>query len=183
VSTTSKSQGEAMYMASELDKSWLLNVQKKLYAQSYKVPTYIFCQLWGLVTDPRNLRMALARVTRNKGRRTSGVDGVTVWSVISSEGADAFLGRTREALRDGTYTPSPARRVLIPKKGQPGKFRPLGIPTVIDRVVQAALKNILEPLFEADFYPTSYGFRPGKSAHGALEHLRLILRPSGLFDK
>jgi group II intron reverse transcriptase/maturase len=66
---------------------------------------------------------------------------------------------------------------MIPKNGQPGKFRALGIPTVRDRVVQAALKNILEPVFEADFYPTSYGFRPGRSAHGALEHLRCLLRP------
>jgi retron-type reverse transcriptase len=69
--------------------------------------------------------------------------------------------------------------VLIPKIGAPGKFRPLGIPTVKDRVDQAALKNILEPVFEADFFPVSYGFRPGKSVHGALEHLRVLLRPMG----
>ncbi|MDD1769634.1 MAG: hypothetical protein LUO79_00970, partial [Methanomassiliicoccales archaeon] len=67
--------------------------------------------------------------------------------------------------------------VLIPKLGAPGKFRPLGIPTVKDRVVQAALKNILEPVFEADFFPVSFGFRPGKSVHGALEYLRVFLRP------
>jgi group II intron reverse transcriptase/maturase len=168
-----------MYMASELDKSWLLNVQKKLYAQSWKEPGYVFRELWGLVTDSRNLRIALARVARNKGRRTSGVDGQTVRALLSSEGADAFLAELRASLRNGAYAPSPARRVLIPKNGQPGKFRPLGIPTVTDRVVQAALKNIMEPIFEADFYPASYGFRPGKSAHGALEQLRLLLRPRG----
>jgi RNA-directed DNA polymerase len=178
VSTTSKPRGEAMYMATAPDKEWLLNVQKKLYAQSWKEPTYIFRELWGLVTDLRNLRIALARVAHNKGRRTSGVDGKTVRKVLSSEGADAFLACVRATLRNGTYAPSPARRVLIPKVGQPGKFRPLGIPTVADRVVQAALKNIMEPIFEADFYPVSYGFRPGKSAHGALEHLRILLRPS-----
>jgi RNA-directed DNA polymerase len=176
VSTTSKPRGEAMYMASELDKSWLLNVQKKLYAQSYRDPAYIFRELWGLITDPRNLRMALARVARNKGRRTAGVDGRTVRSVLS-EGVDAFLAELRGCVRVGTYEPSPTRRVLIPKNGQPEKFRPLGIPTVTDRVVQAALKNILEPIFEADFYPTSFGFRPGRSAHGALEYLRILLRP------
>lgn len=177
MSATSKPRGEAMYMASELDKSWLLNVQRKLYAQSYRDPSYIFRELWGLVTDPRNLRIALARVARNRGRRTAGVDGKTVRNVLSSEGADAFLAGIRAAVRSGAYVPSPARRALIPKKGQPGKFRPLGIPTVTDRVVQAALKNIMEPIFEAGFYPTSHGFRPGKSAHGALAHLRMYLRP------
>jgi len=130
VSTTSKPRGEAMYMASASEKEWLLNVQKKLYAQSWKDPTYVFRELWGLVTDPRNLRIALARVAHNKGRRTSGVDGKTVRKVLSSEGADAFLAGIRAGLRNGAYTPSPARRVLIPKNGQPGKFRPLGIPTV-----------------------------------------------------
>jgi group II intron reverse transcriptase/maturase len=165
-------------MASELDKSWLLTVQRKLYAQSHKDPTYVFRELWGLFTDLRNLRMALARVARNKGRRTPGVDGKTVRNVLSSEGADAFVAGVRATLRNGTYIPSPARRVLIPKSGHLGKFRPLGIPTVADRVVQAALKNIMEPIFEADFYPVSYGFRPGKSAHGALEHLRMLLCPT-----
>ncbi len=164
-------------MASSPDRAWLLSVQRKLYERSNGDTTYIFRELWGLVTDPRNLRVALARVARNKGRRTPGVDGRTVWKVLSREGADAFLAGIRAALRKGMYVPSPARRVLIPKNGQPGKFRPLGIPTVTDRVVQAALKSILEPIFEADFYPISYGFRPGKSAHGALEHLKLFLCP------
>jgi group II intron reverse transcriptase/maturase len=67
--------------------------------------------------------------------------------------------------------------VLIPKPGAPGKYRPLGIPTIADRIVQAALKSILEPIFEADFFPVSYGFRPGRGVHGALEHLRVLLRP------
>jgi group II intron reverse transcriptase/maturase len=164
-------------MAPELDKSWLLNVQRKLYAQSWKEPVYIFRQLWGLVTDLRNLRIALQRVARNTGRRSAGVDGKTVRSVLLSAGADAFVAELRATLRNGTYVPSPVRRVLIPKTGQPGKFRPLGIPTVTDRVVQAALKNIMEPIFEADFAPTSQGFRPGKSAHGALAYLRILLRP------
>jgi retron-type reverse transcriptase len=67
--------------------------------------------------------------------------------------------------------------VLIPKTGKPNEYRPLGIPTVKDRVVQAAMKNILEPVFEVDFYLISYGFRPGKLAHGALEYFRMILWP------
>jgi RNA-directed DNA polymerase len=119
VSATSKPQGEAMYMAPKLDKGWLLNVQKKLYTQSYKDPVYSFRELWGLVTDLRNLRIALARVARNKRRRTAGVDGRTVRKVLSSEGAEAFLAGIRTALRNGTYVPSPARRVLMVAKEAP----------------------------------------------------------------
>src|SRR3974390_2598445 len=167
---------EAMYVASMLDKSWLQTEQRRLYERSRNNPDYVFRKLWGFVTDPRNLRMAVARVARNKGARTAGVDGFSVRRALRV-GIDAFVQDLRSELRAGAYRPSPARRVLIPKPGQPGKFRPLGIPTVKDRVVQAAVKNILEPVFEADFYPVSYGFRQGKGAHGALEHLRLLLRP------
>ena len=177
MSTTSKTQGKAMYVVSASDKAWLLIEQRKLYERSRMNPDHTFRKLWGLVTDTQNLRNALARVARNKGKRTPGVDGVTVRSMLSTEGADVFVERIRMALRSGAYIPSPARRVLIPKVGQPGKFRPLGIPTVTDRVVQAALKNIMEPIFEADFSPVSFGFRPGKSAHGALEYSRMLLRP------
>jgi RNA-directed DNA polymerase len=167
-----------MYVASQLDKSWLLNEQRKLYARSLENPDYVWHKLWGLVTDPRNLRVALARVASNRGRRTPGVDRMTVRMVLT-HGVDEFVARLRQDMRDGMFEPRPVRRVLIPKAGQPGKFRPLGIPTVKDRVVQAAMKNILEPIYEADFYPVSYGFRPGKSVHWALEHLRVLLRPKG----
>lgn len=173
--TASKPPGKAMYVAPRPDWDWLRIEQRKLYARSEKQVDYVFCKLWGLVTDPRNLRMALARVAGNRGRRTAGVDGITVRKVATR--AEAFIAELRSELRSGAYRPSPVRRVLIPKIGAPGKFRPLGIPTVKDRVVQAALKNILEPVFEADFFPVSYGFRPGKSVHGALEHLRVLLRP------
>jgi group II intron reverse transcriptase/maturase len=166
-----------MYVAPQSDKDWLRIEQRKLYTRSQANPDYTFEKLWGFITDPRNLRTALERVARNKGRRTAGIDGVTVRQVLRS-GAEAFVAHARAELRSGAYRPSPVRRVLIPKAGQPGKFRPLGIPTVKDRVVQAAVKNILEPIFEADFYPVSYGFRPGKSVHGALEHLRMLLRPT-----
>jgi RNA-directed DNA polymerase len=176
VRTASKPQGKPTYVAPRSDKDWLLSEQRKLYARSRDNLDYVFGKLWGLVTDPRNLRIAVERVTRNRGSRTAGVDGITVKRVLR-DGIDAFIANARAELRSGAYRPSPVRRVLIPKIGQPGKFRALGIPTVKDRVVQAALKNILEPVFEADFYPTSYGFRPGKCAHGALEHLRLLLRP------
>jgi RNA-directed DNA polymerase len=174
--TATRPLGKAMYVASQSDKDWLQSVQRKLYTRSKNDLDYVFDKLWGLITDPCNLRIALERVARNKGHRTAGVDGVTVWRIVR-EGGDEFLRELRIELRAGSYRPQPVRRVLIPKIGQPGKFRPLGIPTVKDRVVQAALKHVLEPIFEADFYPVSYGFRPGKGVHGALEHLRLLLRP------
>ena len=139
----------------------------------------MFCKLWGLVTDARNLRIAFARVARNRGRRTAGVDGITVGKVDEAGVDDIRRTSCARSFDPAPTGRAPVRRVLIPKNGTPGKFRPLGIPTVKDRVVQAALKNILEPVFEADFFPVSYGFRPGKSVHGALEHLRVLLRPKG----
>src|SRR5262249_12583163 len=129
--THPKPLGQATYVASKLDLSWLQNEQRKLYARSLQSAEYVFQKLWGLVTDPRNLRLALARVARNKGRRTAGVDGITVAKVLQ-KGLDVFVEAVRAELRSGQYRPSPVRRVLIPKAGQPGKFRPLGIPTVKD---------------------------------------------------
>ncbi len=169
-------QGKTMYVATEPDKAWLLSKQRVLHTRSAENPGYEFCKLWGLVTDPVNLRIAFQRVARNRGSRTGGIDRMTVRQVIA-KGVEAFLSEIRSDLRAGTYRPSPARRVLIPKAGQPRAFRPLGIPTVRDRVVQAAIKNILEPIFEADFAPISYGFRPGRSVHGAMAHLRRWLEP------
>lgn len=165
-----------MYVATDSDRDWLLSKQRALYARSKEIPGYKYEKLWGLVTDPANLRMAFQRVARNKGRRTGGIDRVTVGQIVA-RGTDTFLAGIRAELRSGTYRPSPARRVLIPKAGKPRAFRPLGIPTVKDRVVQAAVKNILEPIFEADFYPTSHGFRPGRCVHGAMSHLRGWLQP------
>ena len=159
--TTTMPQGQATYMAPKSDWAWLLSEQRKLYRRSWEQPEYVFEKLWGLVTDPRNLRMAVTRVASNRGRRTGGVDRVTVRMVVR-DGVDTFVEAVRAELRSGSYRPAPVRRVLIPKPGQLGKFRPLGIPTVKDRVVQSAVKNILEPIFEAGFYPNSYGFRPGR---------------------
>ena len=177
MSTGPKPLGKAVYSASQLDRSWLQSVQRKLYARSGDNPDYKFRELWGLVTDRRNLRIAIARVARNRGHRTAGVDGVTVRKA-AEQGVEVFVEQVRTELRKGSYRPSPVRRVSIPKPGQPGKYRPLGIPTVKDRVVQAAVKNILEPIFEADFHPVSFGFRPGKSVHGAVDLLKKLLRPT-----
>ena len=167
-----------MYIATEDDKLWLQSVQRKLYARSRDNPGDVCVELWGLVTDPRNLRTAFSRVQRHRGARTAGIDRITVRK-IAQLGVESFLVALREELRSGEFRPSPVRRVLIPKAGKPGAFRPLGIPTVKDRVVQAAMKQILEPVFEAGFYPTSYGFRPGRSVRGALAHLKVLLTPRG----
>jgi len=129
------------------------------------------------VTEPRNLRCAWKRVASNKGKRTPGIDGETVGSIVRDIGISDFISQLHKDLKDGTYRPSPCRRKLIPKNGQPGKFRPLGIPTVKDRVVQSAIKQVLEPLVEARSRHISYGFRPGRGCHGALEHIRMSIRP------
>jgi hypothetical protein len=117
---------KAMYVAPRPDWDWLRIEQRKLYTRSEQKVDYVFRKLWGLVTDPRNLRMALARVAGNRGRRTAGVDGITAGKVTKR--AEAFIAELRSELRSGAYRPSPVRRVLIPKIGAPGKFRPLGRP-------------------------------------------------------
>jgi hypothetical protein len=134
MSTEPSPLGKAMYVASAADRQWLQSEQRKLYLWSWTEPGYTFRKLWGLATDPRNLRCALVRVARNRGRRTAGVDGKTVCRILAS-GSDRFLEDLRAALRNRAFRPSPVRRVMIPKPGKPGEYRPLGIPTVADRVV------------------------------------------------
>ncbi len=159
------------------DKVWLFNVQRKLYRWSRENPEGTYRDLWNWIVDIRNLRCAW----RTVAARTPGVDGATV-SRIRKRGVDAYLERIREELRSGSYSPSPSRRVWIPKHRKPGEFRPLGITTVKDRIVQCAVKQIVEPLFEARFWHVSYGFRPGRSCHGALEHIRMAMRPRATAD-
>lgn len=128
-----------------------------------------FGDLFNLVSDPGYLQVAWEHVARNKGARTAGVDGVTVRQIQQRGETGAFLSGIAASLKDGTYRPSPVRRVLIPKPG--GKSRPLGIPTVADRVVQQSLRMVLEPIFEAGFLPVSYGFRSGRRAHDAVAEI------------
>jgi group II intron reverse transcriptase/maturase len=101
----------------------------------------------------------------------------TVGRIRAKRGEQRFLAGLQAELRSGAYRPSPSRRILIPKAGKPGKFRPLGIPTIKDRAVQGAVKILLEPIFEAQFWHVSYGFRPGRNSHGALEYLRRAALP------
>ena len=161
-----------MDLDDQADEAWLLSVQRKLYQWSRTHPEDSYRDVWNWITDIRNLRCAWRKIALNKGRRTAGVDGMTVAGISVAMGMELFLEQLHGDLKSGRYKPSPSRRKLIPKPRQPGKFRPLGIPTVRDRVVQCAVKNILEPIFEAGFWHVSYGFRPGRGCHGALEHIR-----------
>lgn len=159
------------------EAAWILGVQRKLYQWSKAHPDDAWRDMWGWLTDHRMLRHAWRRVASNRGRRSAGIDGMTVGRIRSRIGEQRFLEELQDELRSGAYRPSPSRRKLIPKAGKPGQVRPLGIPTVKDRVVQGAIKTLLEPIFEAQFWHVSYGFRPGRSAHGALENIRLALLP------
>ena len=161
----------------QADDVWLLSIQRKLYQWSDADPNDRYRELWNWVTDPRNLRCAWRQIASNRGARSAGIDGYTVGSICATMGRETFLRRLRDELRTGRYQPQPCRRKWIPKPGKPGSFRPLGIPTVTDRVVQGAIKNLLEPIFEATFWHVSYGFRPGRGCHGALEHIRMAIRP------
>ncbi len=161
----------------QADKAWLLDIQCKLYTWSRTHPGEAWHDMWGWLTSPRNLRVAWRRVASNRGARSAGVDRLTVKQVEQRIGVERFLGDLGERLRSGQYLPSPVRRVMIPKRGKPGQFRPLGVPTVGDRVVQAVVLQLLEPIFEAEFYTVSYGFRPKRSVREAVEHLRLAIKP------
>jgi RNA-directed DNA polymerase len=113
--------------------------------------------------------VAWERVSTNKGARTAGIDRATAAQVETRVGVEAFLGQLRDTMKSGAFRPVEVRQVMIPKAN--GKLRKLGIPTVADRVVQASLKLVLEPIFEADFKPCSYGFRPNRRAHDALAEI------------
>jgi RNA-directed DNA polymerase len=128
-----------------------------------------FGDLFNLVYDPAFLVHAWERVSTNKGARTPGVDKATVAMIESRVGVEAFLGQIRDLLKSGEFGPVEVRQVTIPKAS--GKLRKLGIPTVADRVVQASLKAVLEPIFEADFQPCSYGFRPNRRAQDAIAEI------------
>ena len=150
----------------------VLGIQRKLHKWASDDPDRRFNDLHNLVCDPATLMMAWLRVRSNRGSRSAGMDGQTARYVEQQVGVQKFLDGLREELRSGSFRPLPVKERLIPKRG--GKLRRLGVPALRDRVVQAALKTVLEPIFEADFKPCSYGFRPKRRAHDAIAEIHML---------
>ena len=148
----------------------VLEIQTKLHRWANEDPHRRFDDLFNLVTDPAFLLMAWVRVRGNKGSRTAGVDGLSATHRRWPSVPETFLARVRQQLKARSFRPLPVRERMIPKAS--GKRRRLGIPTIADRVVQASLKLVLEPIFEADFLPCSYGFRPKRRTHDAMAEMR-----------
>ena len=146
-------------------------MQAKLHRWAVADPGRRFDDLFNFVYDPATLLVAFDRVATNRGANTPGVDGLTIVGVEERIGVPGFLDDLRASLKDGSFRPLPVRERKIPKPGGSGKVRKLGIPGIADRVVQAALKLVLEPIFEADFEPVSYGFRPKRRAHDAIAEI------------
>jgi RNA-directed DNA polymerase len=145
-------------------------LQRKLYQKAKKEPGYRFYLLYDKIYREDILAHAYALAKSNEG--APGVDGQTFWG-IETVGLEGWLNGLQEELRTKTYRPQPVRRVKIPKPG--GGERPLGIPTIRDRVVQTAAKLVLEPIFEVDFDPNAYGYRPKRSAQDAIQRVHKLL--------
>ena len=145
----------------------LQDLRRRLYIKAKTEPSWRFWGLYVHVCNRETLHEAYLAARANDG--APGVDGVT-FAAVEAGGVEQFLDQLRTELVERTYRPQAARKVEIPKGG--GKMRQLSIPSVRDRVVQGALKLILEPIFEADFQPGSFGYRPKKSAHTAIQRVK-----------
>jgi RNA-directed DNA polymerase len=152
-------------------------MQTKLHRWAVSDPDRRFDDLYNLVYDPAFLVVAWHRVKTNKGARSAGVDGITPRS-ISDDGR--FLTQLRADLKARRFRPDRVREKLIPKAN--GKLRRLGIATAPDRAAQAVLKLVLEPIFEADFKPCSYGFRPKRRAHDAIAEINYLATPARNYE-
>lgn len=157
----------------------LSELRFKLGQKAKQEPKFRFYSLYGLLLRDDVLQTAWEIVRGSKGGRTPGVDGVTVPHIVDEEdGVKRLLMRIQEDLREKSYKPDPVKRIEIPKAN--GKMRPLGIPTVCDRVVQTMVLLVLEPIFDADFLDCSYGFRPGRSAQEAVAEIASNLKKERL---
>ena len=150
--------------------SKIRELQIKLYRKAKNEPGYRFYMLYDKIWREDILAHAYAQARANKG--APGVDGQT-FEQIESAGLEEWLTGIRQELRNRTYQPQPVRRVMIPKPG--GGERPLGIPSIKDRVVQTAAKIVLEPIFEADLEPSAYGYRPKRSAQDAIRKVHKLV--------
>ena len=150
----------------------VLGIQTKLHRWTSEDEGRRSDDLSNLVADPAFLVVAWNRVRGNKGARTAGIDGETA-RYVEARGVEAFLDDLRGQPKARTFLPLPVRERTIPKPGT-RKRRRLGIPTVRDRVVQASLKLVLEPIFEADLHPSSYGFRPNRRAQDAIAEIHYL---------
>jgi RNA-directed DNA polymerase len=162
----------APWPSAEEAESRVLGMQTKLHRWVGEDEDRRFDDLDNLVCDPAFLTIAWRRVRGNTGARSAGVDGQTVRAIEARRGAEALLGDLRAELRAETFRALPVRERMIPKSG--GRLRRLGIPTVRDGIVQAALKLVLEPIFEQDFKPCSYGFRPRRRAMDAIAEIHYL---------
>ncbi|MCA1691825.1 MAG: group II intron reverse transcriptase/maturase, partial [Actinobacteria bacterium] len=154
-----------------VEKTKVQQLQNKLYRAAKSSRSRRFHALYDKLWRSDVLERAWSEVARNRG--APGVDGVTI-EAIEEAGVGEFLARLGSSLRDGSYRPKPVRRVRIPKPD--GGERLLGVPCAVDRCAQAAAKLMLEPIFEADFASCSYGFRPGRRAHDALDAIRVAVK-------
>ena len=150
-------------------------MQRKLSQWATESPNEQYRELYHLLCNEGWLRVAHHSVNTNQGRETAGIDGKTMSHF--NEDVEGNLQRLSEALKAKTFEPMPVRRVYIPKAN--GKKRPLGIPTIDDRIVQEALRMILEPIWEADFSIHSYGFRPNRSTYDAIAYIGNRLTSNG----
>ena len=147
-------------------------LQRKLYVKAKQQPAYRFYALYDKLYRADILSHAWRLVKANQG--SPGIDGISFEAIENGIGVEGYLLILSHELQDKTYRASPVKRVLIPKAD--GSTRPLGIPTIRDRVAQMALKLVMEPIFEADFCEHSYGFRPKKSAHDAIDTIAETMR-------
>jgi RNA-directed DNA polymerase len=157
----------------------LQDLRRNIYVKAKAEPSWRFWGLYVHVCKMETLREAYALARKNNG--APGVDGVT-FEVIEAQGVENFLEQLQGELKERTYVPLKARRREIPKDG--GKVRVLSIPAIRDRVVQGALKLILEPIFEAGFQPGSYGYRPKRTAHEAVTRVAtaIVQRKTRIID-